>query len=268
MMQALSWAVGAGMLCVVVGCTLPTPTNKTRARLIGTWAIGEDGGTTTEVEFTSGNNVMVRTKHPGTDLHAYEHADSWRCWSEKNFSINTDSYEIEFLSDDELLVRAISFNAQHFGTRWRRKGPSAAPSAGKADPLAEAKRTLAQLQEHAKGTRRQLDEAERARRALAAKVREAGVEKGAALRNNLAGQKLAGRLADLDGEIEELKGRLAALDAAVVDGEAVLRRSKYKGVGDDDLRKLTADLNEKARSLAAPRAANPFGREDAVNRKR
>jgi hypothetical protein len=39
-------------------------------------------------------------------------------------------------------------------------------------------------------------------------------------------------------------------------------------MGDDELRKLTADLNEKARSLAARRGANPFGREDAVDRRR
>lgn len=81
---------------------------------------------------------------------------------------------------------------------------------------------------------------------LVAKLRAAGIKSAADLKGNAQGQKLAASLQRISAEVEGLERQQAALDSAILEAKAVVRRLEREqvGIGEEEMQKLAEQLRE------------------------
>jgi hypothetical protein len=149
------------------------------------------------------------------------------------------------------------------------------PESGSADPpeeagpLAEARGHVRKFEKKRQALEPVLERALADRDELVAKLREAGVTKPSDLKGNLRGQKLAESLAKLSAEIEGLERQAAALDSAILDAKAVVRRLERQqaGISEEEMGRLAEQLRDaEERTDGAAKPVTPLDVEAVLEK--
>jgi hypothetical protein len=136
-------------------------------------------------------------------------------------------------------------------------------------PLAEARGQVRKFEKKRQALEPVLERALADRDELVAKLREAGVTKASDLKGNARGRKLAESLTKLGAEIEGLERQLAALDSAILDAQAAVRRLEREqaGVSDEEIGRLAEQLREaEERTDGAAQPVTPLDVEAALEK--
>ena len=188
---------------------------------------------------------------------------------------NVNIYGLEFLSDGEIALRPEKLkNGSNFNNlqgQWRRislpTGTDAAPLG--TGPLADAKGTVSKFEKKRLVLEPLLEKAFADRDDLVAKLREAGIKTPADLKGNFRGQQLAGSLQRLSGEIDGLERQIAAIDTAILEAKAVVRRMEREeaGISEAEMRKLAEQLRDaEERTDGAGKLVTPFDVETTLEK--
>ncbi len=149
------------------------------------------------------------------------------------------------------------------------RDPDSPDAHGETGPLADAKDRVRKFEKKRAALQPLLEKALADRDELVGKLREAGVHKAADLKGNLQGQKLAASLQRLTGEIDGLERQVAAIDSAILEAKAVVRRLEREkaGISDEEMRKLAEQLREaEERTDGAARLMTPLDVEAALEK--
>jgi hypothetical protein len=136
-------------------------------------------------------------------------------------------------------------------------------------PLAEARGQVRKFEKKRQALEPVLERALAERDELAAKLREAGVTQPSDLKGNLRGQKLADSLTKLSAEIEKIDRQAAALDSAILDAKAVVRRLERQqaGISEEERVRLAEQLREaEERTDGAAQPVTPLDLEAALEK--
>lgn len=141
---------------------------------------------------------------------------------------------------------------------------NAPPASG---PVAEARERVRRFEKKRAALQPLLDKALAERDELVEKLREAGITKAADLKGSARGQKLAESLTKLGAEIEGLEWQLAALDGAILDAKAVVRRLEWEqaGISEEEMGRLAEQLREaEERTDRVAKPVTPLSVEAAL----
>lgn len=242
------------------------------AKLVGKWEMKSRSDTKT-LEFTSGKTVILQSyaQHVGTlELNKSELTLKDRNgWS--------DTYGLEFGSEGELVLRpagtghGVKSLFDGLEGRWQRTSPPPAQfdEKGNTGPLADAKGTVSKFEKKRLALEPLLEKAFADRDDLVAKLRDAGIKTPADLKNNFRGQQLAGSLQRLSGEIDGLERQIAAIDTAILEAKAVVRRMEREqaGISEDEMRKLAEQLRDaEERTDGAGKLVTPLDVEATLEK--
>jgi hypothetical protein len=134
-------------------------------------------------------------------------------------------------------------------------------------PLAEVREQVRRFEKKQQALEPVLERALAEQDELVTKLREAGVSKPADLKGNPRGQKLAESLMRLGAEIEGLERQAAALDSAILDAKAIVRRLEREqaGISEEEMGRLAEQLREaEERTDGAARPVTPLDVEEAL----
>ncbi len=207
------------------------------------------------------------------DVGKYEQKGDLLSITDRDGDLNI--YGLEYLSDSEIALRPEKLkNGSDFNDlqgQWRRISlPTGSDAVVQGTgPIAEARRQVKKFEKKRAAIEPLLEKALADRDELVMKLREAGVHKAADLKGNLQGQKLAASLQRLTGEIDGLERQVAAIDSAILEAKAVVRRLEREkaGISDEEMRKLAEQLREaEERTDGAARLMTPLDVEAALEK--
>jgi len=137
-----------------------------------------------------------------------------------------------------------------------------------ADPYAEAQERVSRFDKKRASLKPLLEKAQADRNDLVAKLRAAGVNSPADLKGNFRGQQLAASLRRLIAEIDGLERQITALDTAVIEARAIVRRQEREqaGLNEDELRKMAEQLREVEERTGTPMPVMPLDVDAALER--
>jgi hypothetical protein len=136
-------------------------------------------------------------------------------------------------------------------------------------PLAEARGQVRRFEKKRQALEPVLERALGEQEQLVAKLREAGVTSPSDLKDNPRGRKLAESLTKLGAEVEGLERQAAALDSAILDAKAVVRRLERQqaGVSEEEMGRLAEQLREaEERTDGAAKPVTPLDVEAALEK--
>jgi len=252
--------------------------------VVGKWQSADEPSRFQEdvrLEFTQGENVILtlivstpwlsetrkqmgRFRVDGKSLHLMQEGGTveYRSW----WAV----YEVEFIANDEMLLvltdDGISV-AQPFlnlGGRWRR----VSSASEQASPLADTTSQVKRFQNNRERLQPLLGKALADRDELVVKLRQAGVRKAADLKGNYRGQQLARSLQRLIAEIDGLERNITAVDRAILEAKAIVRRleREKEGISEHEMRKLAEQLRELEERGDEKRPLTPFDLEAALEK--
>lgn len=249
------------ILCVVIvrGCFWASDTND--IKIVGTWT--RDGAT---LEFTEGGKAILTLASGSEPNYAtYELDDARLMWDGDAMGF----YQVEFPSDDELLIVA-DYQERDLEGRWSRKGVSPAASNGSADDVTSIQAKLADLEQRRASIHELMAKAGADQRELVGQLRQAGITSSSDLKSNPAPRSIAQNLARLTKEIQSLKRDALRFDNAISEAKSLIRRVQQSkvAVSSDEFAALSIELmttSEMKDGIGANAPLDPISLEAVLN---